>query len=480
MILIVSQEKYLYEMRNLVALYFPGEPIEIRGEIPASGDYLSVKIQEGKAEISLSCGEQTLFREITMDPAQEKAELKLALAAAPMLQQVTGIVPPWGILTGVRPISLMLRGLQTEGETAVLNRFMNEYLVSEKKARLALDCAKTQLPFQKTDPREFSLYVGVPFCPSRCSYCSFVSQTTEREENLKEPYIDVVCREIDRIGAIAKKHSLKLKTVYFGGGTPTALWATLLKWIFSQIEESFDLSGLEEYTLEAGRCDTVTDAHIGAAKSSGITRICLNPQSMNDAVLAQNNRKHTAREFCDTFAKLRAAGFQNINSDLIAGLKGDTVEGFKKSLEDLLALAPEGITIHALTLKKASALKERGERELIRDGAAAAEMLNFADDRMRAAGYRPYYIYRQKNTVGGLENTGYCKPGYECIYNIRMMGDTQSILSVGAGGVTKLFDPGTGRIERIFNYKYAQEYINGFEEMEHRKAVIDRFFSEIL
>ena len=412
-------------------------------------------------------------------PAGEKqAEYELASLVYELLKQVTGIRPPWGKLTGVRPVRIIHdRRAAGLSEEDIHRLFVEKYDCTEEKFRLAKSIADLQKPILAArGPRDYSLYIGIPFCPSRCSYCSFVSLSTQREGKLMDPYLDALCNEVRAMRDQAERCGLVLKTIYIGGGTPTALSADGLRKLMGTVAECFDLSGLEEYTVEAGRPDCTDAEKLAVLKEYGATRISINPQTFSDEVLARIGRKHSAADILRCFEEARAAGHDNINMDLIAGLPGDTVEGFEKSLSTAIALSPENITVHTLTLKRASNLVIGSAAADYGDVAAMLEKCGALSE----AGYRPYYLYRQKGTLQNLENTGWCKPGKEGYYNIYIMEEVHSILSAGAGGSTKLVQPGGDRIQRIFNYKYPAEYINGFDTILQRKEGVSEFYARYL
>ena len=412
-------------------------------------------------------------------PENEKPAFALASLVYDLLREVTGIRPPWGKMTGVRPVRIIHdQRAAGRSEEDIAKLFLEKYDCTPGRFELARGIADRQRPIlERSGLRDCSLYIGIPFCPSRCSYCSFVSRTVERDKKLIQPYVDHLCMELEAIQDQVEQIGLNLRTVYIGGGTPTSLSADQLRQLMGKVAQCFDLSRLEEYTVEAGRPDCTDLEKLQVLKEYGATRISINPQTFEDEVLAHIGRRHTAEDIRRCFYDARQAGHTNINMDLIAGLPGDTEEGFARSLAQAIALEPENITVHTLTLKRASSLVIDHSQE---DYADVAAMLEHCDALTRA-GYVPYYLYRQKNTLQNLENIGWCKPGYEGYYNIYIMEEVHSILSAGAGGSTKLRQPGCGEhIERIFNYKYANEYINGFDVILERKRGIGEFYGRYL
>ena len=465
----------VYEPENVARLFFANARLVRR--LPQKEDAVLARAGRRLAAGVRLSGKCTVL--YAPAPADEKqAEYELASLVYELLKQVTGIRPPWGKLTGVRPVRIIHdRRAAGLSEEDIHRLFVEKYDCTEEKFRLAKSIADLQKPILAArGPRDYSLYIGIPFCPSRCSYCSFVSLSTQREGKLMDPYLDALCNEVRAMRDQAERCGLVLKTIYIGGGTPTALSADGLRKLMGTVAECFDLSGLEEYTVEAGRPDCTDGEKLAVLKEYGATRISINPQTFSDEVLARIGRKHSAADILHCFEEARAAGHDNINMDLIAGLPGDTVEGFEKSLATAISLSPENITVHTLTLKRASNLVIGSAAADYGDVAAMLEKCGALSE----AGYRPYYLYRQKGTLQNLENTGWCKPGKEGYYNIYIMEEVHSILSAGAGGSTKLVQPGGERIQRIFNYKYPAEYISGFDTILQRKEGVSEFYARYL
>ncbi|MCI5562337.1 MAG: coproporphyrinogen dehydrogenase HemZ [Intestinimonas massiliensis] len=384
--------------------------------------------------------------------------------------QALGREPPWGGLTGVRPVKLPTRALEQGATRRQADRLLRDlYRVSAPRRALALDCAQATLAAKRTlAPEDVSLYVGIPFCPTRCAYCSFVSAGVGRTFSLMEPYVDALCREIAAAGAAVRRGGRRIRSVYIGGGTPTTLSPALLDRLMGALEGAFDLSACAEYTVEAGRPDTITAEKLSVLRQRGCTRVSVNPQSMDDRVLAAIGRAHSAADILRAWDLVRRAGFPYANMDLIAGLPTDTPEGFRASLDQVLSLGPENVTVHTLALKKGSRLT------LEKNGALPAPeqvsaMLDYAWGALRAAGYAPYYLYRQKYMSGGFENVGWCRPGAESLYNICMMEELHTILSLGSGGVTKVIDPRAGSLVRQANPKYPKEYIETLDPILQAK-----------
>ncbi len=377
---------------------------------------------------------------------------------------------PWGSLTGVRPTKLPTRALWEGATPAQAKKELEKtYHVSPLRAQLAVDCAGHSVAAKRTlQADEVSLYIGVPFCPSRCIYCSFVSAAVDKCLPLVEPFVEGLCREIEAAGELLKKTGQTIRTVYMGGGTPTTLSPDQFERIFSAMEAHLPLKRRSEFTVEAGRPDTITPEKLLVFAAHGVDRVSVNPQSMNDAVLERMGRPHSGEDIRRAYAQVRSAGNFAVNMDLIAGLPGDSPEGFARSLREVMELEPENITVHTLALKKGSQLMENPQ-ELPADE-AVEQMLNAAWEALREKGYGPYYLYRQKYMSGSFENVGWTKPGLESLYNIAMMEELHSILALGGGGVTKLYWPKTGKIERFANPKYPQEYLRDLDALCQRKG----------
>lgn len=379
---------------------------------------------------------------------------------------------PWGRLTGIRPVkranAFLSQGYSPQEAEEL---FYQEFGADRKRSRRVVEIAQRENKLlAQAYPDGIGLYVGIPFCPSRCVYCSFISFSVEKSDQLMEPYLDALEQEIKAGAEIVRQIGKRVETVYIGGGTPTTLSADQLNRLLTALYREFDLSEIKEFTIEAGRPDTVTADKLAVMKRWGISRISLNPQSMNQEILDKIGRRHTPKDIITAFSLAREMGFSHINMDVIAGLPDETYPLFVHTLEELFSLDPEGITVHTMSLKRASVLNQNVEQYGLTAGEAVGRMLDFAWDQLLLRGYQPYYMYRQKNILGGYENTGFAKQGKECLYNIYIMEETQSVLSLGAGGSTKIVDG--DRIERIFNVKEPTEYIKRIDEMIARKQEI--------
>ena len=483
MILKVENHKFHYEMENLCRVFYPYETIRVIRDGEEGEDSLLVVTSLAENEcnyqvsVSWSNGERDCHKACAVADYDD-CERQMAVLLYSILCEMTGYTPQWGILTGVRPSKLMNTLVSEMGDEAAKKYFSEKLLVSQQKAELAYSVAKAEEKIMSlSDERSFSLYVSIPFCPTRCNYCSFVSHSIAQAKKLIPDYVDKLCEEIRITAEIANGLGLRLESVYWGGGTPTTLSAEQLDRVCGEIEKNFDFSQCREYTIEAGRADTVTAEKLDVIRKYGITRISINPQTFNDDVLVSIGRRHTVSDVLDIYKTARDKDFGNINMDLIAGLTDDSFESFCNSIDTAISLNPENITLHTLALKRSSKIVTGGID--VESGETANKMLEYAQNRFYQSGYIPYYMYRQSRSLGNLENVGWCKPGYECLYNIFMMEECHTVLAVGAGAVIKLKEPYGRNIERIFNYKYPYEYISRFDELVERKAKIREFYENL-
>ncbi|MCD7769659.1 MAG: coproporphyrinogen dehydrogenase HemZ [Oscillospiraceae bacterium] len=454
-----SGHSYKYAVEQMLLTLFPGErPVYPAGE-PA-GDRAELTLSDGDAVCRLYRQGREHEGRAVVEPCEgarervrmEQRAVKLSFYRAALASGLPR--PPWGALTGVKPGKLMAQYL-TAGRTG--EEFAADFDISPRRAALCERTARAALEAKAgLGEGDIGLYVGIPFCPTRCAYCSFISSAVGSSRALMEPYLEALLGEIGRLGAAVRELGHRPVTVYFGGGTPTTLSPAQLDRLCSRMETCFDLSALREYTVEAGRPDTITMERLAVLKAHGVTRVSVNPQTMSDTVLETIGRRHTARDVTDALALVRQIGGLQVNMDLIAGLPGDSETGFRQSLDTVLALEPENITVHTLAIKNGSRLAEHPRA--LPDGAAVGRMVDYAMERLTAAGYAPYYLYRQKYMSGGWENVGWARPGTENLYNILMMEELAPIYAMGAGGSTKIPGP-DGSIRRRMNPKYPKEYI---------------------
>ncbi len=479
--------RYRYPAEQMMLTLFPGERPEYPADEPAEGAVFSLTAEGETARLACRLTREGQTRQGSSSfPAEEldappeavyhsiQHALKMAFYQAGT--DLLGYEPPWGALTGVRPVKLPTRALR-EGRSLeqAVQELETEYRVSPVRAGLAADCA---LASERAD-REMgadavSLYIGIPFCPTRCAYCSFVSADVRRSLKVLSPYLEALEQELKLTGEILRKAGRKIRTLYMGGGTPTTLSAEQLDRLLAAVTELLPLEGNAEFTVEAGRPDTVTPEKLAVLRTRGAGRISINPQTLNDEVLQAIGRQHTAEDVFRAFRQAREAGFACINMDLIAGLPRDSFEGFVSSLTGVLELRPENITVHTLALKKGSRLMEEGGP--LPPGGETARMVDASLDLLRRAGYSPYYLYRQKYMSGSLENVGWCLPGTENLYNIAMMEELHTVISCGGGGVTKLVDRERGSILRITNPKYPHDYLNALDRVLEKKRELTGFF----
>ncbi len=477
---------YLYETEKLLMLFFPLEKNTVLKEFTEdSGDYFYTEIRTTGETVTFKTAFSYKGKLLSAEKSLEKEqvtdeEYELLSLGYPLLKELCGFAPGWGMLTGVRPSKLIMnKMLETDEETA-RDYFIKHFFATPEKTELALSVAKTEIEIIKeVDEKSFSLYVSIPFCPTRCSYCSFVSHSigTESAKKLMPEYVNKLCEELVFTGKKAKENGLRLTSVYWGGGTPTTLSAEELDRVLTVIEDNFDFTSCTEYTVEAGRPDTITREKLEVLKKHNVGRISINPQTFSNSVLEAIGRKHSAELTVEKYLLAREVGFDCINMDLIAGLPTDTFDSFKNSVDKAIALGAENITVHTLALKRSSTIVTENESDSVSEK-DVSRMIDYAKDTLSAWGYHPYYMYRQSKALGNFENVGWCKEQKECKYNVLMMEEYEHILSVGAGSVTKLLSPGIEKIERIFNYKFPFEYISRFSELLEKKERITTFFNE--
>ena len=460
-------ERYVVE-QSLMAL-FPGELPVYEPICPGDDDWAVVTLAEEtegcRITVELALGGKSASRTLTAPLSgtdfEKEGQRRHAMARCFFLaaRDVTGATPPWGMLTGVRPDKPVTWAL-AEGKSPEEARKMleEEYFVTPERSALALETGETALrAIRRLSPRDIDIYVGIPFCPTRCVYCSFVSQSVEKSFALVPPYVEALAAELRAGGEMVRRAGLRVRSFYMGGGTPTTLTAEQMDTVLTAFESSFDLTDCTERTVEAGRPDTITPEKLAVLRSHGVDRVSVNPQTLEDRVLAAIGRRHTAEDIRRAMDLVGRYGFAHVNMDLIAGLPEDTAEGFRRSLDGCLTMGADNITVHTLALKKGSRILTEGLR--VPGPETVTEMLDYAAPVLRGAGYHPYYLYRQKYMSGSFENTGWCRPGAECWYNVDIMSELCSILSFGAGGSTKMVEFGTNHIQRVFNVKYPKEYI---------------------
>ncbi|MBP3634816.1 MAG: coproporphyrinogen dehydrogenase HemZ [Oscillospiraceae bacterium] len=471
----------LYAVEQLQMQLFPDEPTETVDKPFGSGDGAVSSLSEGKrwitatAKVTWKGKTAKACRRISVRDGEDVRLRRRILQQTYFLAatKVLGTTPAWGALSGVRPTKLSTWHMQEGGTEKTADRMLRDvYFVTPERRRLAIDCSLHTLQAQALlEEKDLSLYIGIPFCPTRCAYCSFVSQSIEKFGKYLEPYLEALIKEIAYTGKLLKDSGYHIRSLYMGGGTPTTLNAAQMKRLLEAIREHFDLSRCLEFTVEGGRPDTLDPEKLQVIRQGGADRMSINPQTMSDEVLKGIGRSHDVAQIYDAYRDAVQAGFQVINMDLIAGLPGDTAEGFLSSVRKVIELDPGNITAHTLALKKAAALYYA--RHDLPSGEEVAYMLEQTERLLRNAGYEPYYLYRQKYMSGSFENVGWCKPGTMSVYNIYMMEELHTILSLGGGGMNKV-NTGPNQLERFHNPKIPQDYIDRIDTILRQK---DEIFS---
>ena len=489
--ILLNDKAYEQDIRELLMAFYPGETFlhepdarsdfSVEGMVDGMRRYFYLKIVSHRRQeypvLPADIGE-TLEKELerSEEPIavdyenrlETKSRIKRRLYALLVLR--TGRLLPWGTLTGIRPTKIVMTKL-TGGETCqeVASYMKDTYYTSDEKIQLAVKTALHERELLKPMDHEngYSLYIGIPFCPTTCLYCSFTSFPIGQWKGRARHYLDALYREMR---ATAEMMSGKtLDSVYIGGGTPTSLAAEELDWLLDSLEETFDLSGIKELTVEAGRPDSITREKLAVLKSHGVTRISINPQTMKQATLDLIGRRHTVEMVKDCFAMAREEGFDNINMDLIVGLPEEGLEDVKATMEEIRRLNPDGITVHSLAIKRAARLNTMKEVYKDLKITGTQEMIDLTARYAAEMGMEPYYLYRQKNMAGNFENVGYARPGKACLYNILIMEEQQTIAACGAGTTTKVLYRAENRIERAENVKDVEQYIERVDEMVERK-----------
>ncbi|MCC5911529.1 MAG: coproporphyrinogen dehydrogenase HemZ [Clostridiaceae bacterium] len=485
---ILIGHNYEYEIKELLKLFLNAQDIEIYCEDEdlhlnfdfKNQDYIISKLQVEKSQVIVTTNSSIKgaknstenYYSISGSRQEIKKKSKYHVKANifKLLKQYIPVNIPWGMLTGIRPTKiaheLIAKDLQDD---TIINHLVEKYYISKEKALLLLEVAKTEHKYiYPIDKNKVSVYISIPFCPTRCVYCSFPSNPLKKWGKYINEYIDCLSSEIKGIGQLLQEKGKVIESIYIGGGTPTTLNVEEFNRLFDIIYTYFDVSNLKEFTVEAGRPDTIDIEKLKNLKNRGVTRISINPQTMNDCTLMEIGRNHTVKETIEAYQLATEAGFSNINLDIIIGLPGENLQMVLHTMKEIEKLAPSNLTVHTLAIKNASGLK--GQQY---DGNAkdfeVMDMLRVAAEYASRMGLRPYYMYRQKHMVGNLENVGYAKPGYECIYNIQIMEEKQTIIGLGAGAVSKFVYPEENRLERIPNVKDLQQYLTRAEEMIERK-----------
>ncbi len=512
MLLNINGDLNRYYLQTLCMLFYPGSRFsaEDTGEGGSasftrvdSSDYVTVICEfvsdEGESALATASeriggASMLLGEEVDADPRERAAKLAAGNAAISAGGELFGIVPSWGVLTGIRPAKLASAlltahapdGTKLHTTQSARQLLVGSFGVNPRKASLAVEIARNEQKIARLarsgKSPTCSIYISVPFCPTRCAYCSFVAYSTKRLLELIPAYTERLIADLEDTLDYVISRGFRVLTVYIGGGTPTTLDVDRLEALLAALGQKLDVSKLAELTLEGGRPDTVTAEKLNAARAFGVTRMSINPQTMNDQILKAIGRCHSVDDFYRAYTMAKNAGIRNINTDLIAGLPGDDFEGFSLSLDKIIALDPENITVHTFCVKKSADILKMGTEIYDRSADETVKCVDYSQVRLKNASYTPYYIYRQKNTVGNLENVGYAKRGTEGLYNVLMMEEMHPIFAVGAGAVTKLMriNPnGKKHIERIGEPKYPYEYLATDREtaMREKIAKMDAFFA---
>ena len=466
----LNDMKYRYDVYQMFNIYFQLDEIKFLDD----GDYI-VNILDNKVEFINS----DYYKETEISENIKEDIKRLVFSS---LKDITKEEYPWGILVGIRPSKIALKYLE-EGKTEeeIIEIFKKKHLASEEKAKLCIEIAKTEVSFVNNDSKNIAIYIGMAFCPTRCFYCSFAANPIMGNKKLVNPYLEALIYEIREMKKYIDERGLNIETVYFGGGTPTAVNNEEFELIMQEAYDAFVKGkGLKEFTVECGRPDSITKEKLATMKKFNVTRISINPQTMNDETLKMIGRGHNSNDVIEKFNLARSMGFNDINMDMIIGLPGEGIKEVLHTKEEILKLHPDSLTVHGLSLKRASILYENfilKKGIQVKKQAELADMYEESRNLAQKLGLHPYYMYRQKNMVGNMENLGYSRKGAECIYNIQMIEDKQTIIALGADAVSKVVFLDEGRIERFANIKDVREYCNRIEEMvEGKKKLLDTLY----
>ncbi|GAA0710837.1 coproporphyrinogen III oxidase [Paraclostridium ghonii] len=472
---------YKYEIAELFKLFttqfrFVKEDEQFEkiliNEIIKDGNCIKSITKYYEEELLKFCKEESFdISSLSQEDIKKKSKTIIKRSIFKVLDDLYDMYVPWGILTGIRPVKIV-HSLLDEGlsEDEIRNNLKGNYLIKDEKIDLALDIAKRERIFiYPINKNKISLYVSIPFCPTRCVYCSFPANPMKQFGHLRDNYIKAIIKEIKGLAKLLKETNKEVETLYIGGGTPTTLESDQLDNLIKSLFRELDLTKIKEFTVEAGRPDTITKDKLEVMKKHNVTRISINPQTMNDETLVKIGRDHNVNDIINCFNMARELGFDNINMDIILGLVDENVAMVRNTLEKIKELSPESLTVHTLAIKRASALKENLDKYELTRYEEMISMINLSMEYAKDMGLNPYYMYRQKHMLGNLENIGYAKEGFECIYNIQIMEEKQSNLAVGAGAISKYVYVDEDRIERTDNVKNVEIYIDRVDEMIQRK-----------
>ncbi|MGL4791230.1 MAG: coproporphyrinogen dehydrogenase HemZ [Anaerotignaceae bacterium] len=471
---VLKGHSYGHEVQTIVQVFYPNlhyykvEEISKEGITVVSNVELEVSSAFVYIDGILKAKKSVPYKESPIE-RENKRQIKLPIYLA--LKELTGYNPKWGMVTGIRPAKTVNELLDCgESEENALNYLTQKYFATKEKALLTLEVAKAEREIlSKNTQYDYSLYIGIPFCPTRCLYCSFTSYPLDKYKKMVDVYLDNLIKEMEFVSANLKDK--KLMTIYIGGGTPTSLNEAQLKRLLLAVENNFNTNNLLEYTVEAGRVDTITEEKLKTMKAFNVDRISINPQTMNNETLSLIGRNHNVVEVKEVFKMARDLGFKNINMDLILGLPEENEHHVINTWEEISKLQPHSVTVHTLAVKRASRLKEEFENYTLTEAQLMEKFIEISAEYAEKMDMKPYYMYRQKNMIGNFENVGYTKEGCESVYNVEIMEERQTIIALGAGGTTKIYYEKNNQLERIFNVKGVEEYISRIDEMIERKRI---------
>jgi oxygen-independent coproporphyrinogen-3 oxidase len=480
--LILKGHDFEYEIKMLLNLYFPNEKYEIVDEIIdkdntiesiITNNYYKVSYyEEGVCKFTSSLNKSDIEK-LPTEPIERRRESKKIIKKLVnnVAYEITNKKQPWGILTGIRPTKIVFDLIDKYGwDKEKIKLILREkYQICEEKINLMMEIVENEINILKTNTNnEMNIYIGIPFCPTKCLYCSFTSYPIDKWKDHVNDYLNALSTEMEYVSKKLLVNK-KVKTIYVGGGTPTSLNAEQLEFLMTMINKNFDVNNIEEFTVEAGRPDTINIDKLKVLKRYGVSRISINPQTMNDKTLQIIGRRHSVEDVYYAYNMAREVGFNNINMDIILGLPGESFIDVKHTLDEIKNLKPESLTVHTMAVKRASKLKRTVEMYHLVESKEIDHMIKMVYHEAKSIGLKPYYMYRQKNMVGNYENVGYSIQGKECIYNVIIIEEAQTILALGAGAVSKIVFPKENRIERIENVKDVHNYINRIDEMIDRK-----------
>lgn len=478
----ISGHGFEYDVTGMSLLFFPGESV-VFVKRPTGKNWLSSRLVCGKNGVfakatfryngkKLECAKKVLSEE------HEDVLGAVKYSIFQVFHRATGILPPWGILTGIKPTGIYRRVYDKLGPAQTRKFLLEEYCMQPEKIPLLHQICKVMETVQTDCKKEASLYVAIPFCPSRCAYCSFISVAAEKSNRLIDQYLSCLVKEIRDKCTVVSQNGLAIKSVYIGGGTPGILNCDQIDFLINEINRCVG-SAFREFTFELGRPDVVSREKLILLKALGVTRICINTQTTNDAILASVGRRHTKAQYLEAVSMAKELGFKSINTDLIAGLPGEDEASFAQSLNDVLSAGVDNVTIHTLSIKRSSRLHDSKEY-FNPSNDHVQRMLDQAYKKLLDRGFVPYYMYRQKNTVSNGENVGFARPESIGLYNLYMMEDLHTVAACGAGASSKIISSANGRIERVINVKYPYEYINENERIQKNTLLLDQKLKENL